>query len=54
MNYKVKHLKKMRKALQSQILEIVGKGNNTPLRGILAKELIVIEELIQRYEKQME
>lgn len=56
MNYKIRHLRKMQKALHLQIMELViNKQNHTPLRGILAQELIVINELIGKYEKiQME
>jgi hypothetical protein len=43
----------MQKALHLQIIELViNKQNHTPLRGILAQELIVINELISKYEKQ--
>ena len=53
MNYKIRHLRKMQKALHLQIIELViNKQNHTPLRGILAQELIVINELINKYEEQ--
>lgn len=41
----------MRRALQARVMEVViNKQNESPLRETLIKQLVVIEQLIKKYE----